>query len=186
MHSRSYDTKRMVHCQHQQSRWLSPMTAEVLNTFLWMKRVSQLIKMLWSLGGKSLTCFSSAFICCKPDTVTALNPLIDEYWGRGPVSLWKTLTSVWVQPAFRHVTVACTSPRLKHVTAAWAPKDCPDTVTAGRKDGFSTLQEAHKVYWSVGVQCLRRSCDGTFRRFSWTERSEPDDWRLGSAYSPLF
>lgn len=86
---------------------------------------------------------------------------------RRPLALCKSQNSVpiWVQTALTRISVACTSRRLKHVTAAWAPKDATNTVTAARKDGFSTMQEVHTVYRSVGVQCLRRCSDITCRRF---------------------
>lgn len=122
-------------------------------------------KMLSPIRGNSLTCLCNASIYCTLCTVTALNPLTDEYLGGGCPSEGLSLIPVWVQTAFTRVSVACTSSRLKHVTTARAPKDATKTVTTAWKDGFSTVQEVHKAYPSVGVQCLRRCSDITCRGF---------------------
>lgn len=77
----------------------------------WRVRVDRI---LWSIRGNSLSCLCSAFISSK---LTLQHPHPHpsvEYQG---VSAPQNSTPARVQTAFTCISVACTSPRLKPVTA---------------------------------------------------------------------
>lgn len=90
------------------------------------------------MRGNSQICFSSTFIYCKLNMVTALNPPDRFISGVLCPSATQNFILLWLQTAFTHASVACTSPRLKHVAAACAPADATKTVTAAWRDEFST------------------------------------------------
>lgn len=147
-----------MHCE--QTPW-PPLTVDVSTTFWWMKSFS-VDRILWPIRGNSLTSLCSAFISSKL-TLQPSSPLLSI---RGSLPLRVRIPSLsGSKPPSRVFLWPAPVPALNMSQLAWAPKDATRAVTTARNDGFSPLQEVHKVYRSVGVQCLRRCSDITCRRF---------------------